>query len=146
MSSSSRGHTCTSELKRTARQTCPRLRGLPLSISHCATRFSNCTSGAFCSSTVGLAAKFTLWRDGFMLEQGVFSAGRSHLDAQAEMNGFSDPQWSFRYRGWVDLLDFRETLREPTVPTGRVDVAGEGHFAGGQYHGSGSYWGQNIAL
>ncbi len=95
---------------------------------------------------VGLAAKFTLWRDGFMLEQGVFSAGRSHLDAQAEMNGFSDPQWSFRYRGWVDLLDFRETLREPTVPTGRVDVAGEGHFAGGQYHGSGSYWGQNIAL
>src|SRR6266851_598331 len=43
---------------------------------------------------VGLAAKFTLWRDGFMLEQGVFSAGRSHLDAQAEMNGFSDPQWS----------------------------------------------------
>src|SRR6266581_934841 len=95
---------------------------------------------------VGLAAKFTLWRDGFTLEQGVFSAGRSHLDAQAEMNGFSDPQWSFRYRGWVDLLDFRKTLREPTVPTGRLDVAGEGHFAGGQYHGSGSYWGQNIAL
>src|SRR5438552_4111624 len=95
---------------------------------------------------VGLAAKFTLWREGFTLEQGVLSAGRSHLDVQAEMNGFSDPQWSFRYRGWVDLLDFRETLREPTVPTGRVDVAGEGHFAGGQYHGSGSYGGQNIAL
>jgi translocation and assembly module TamB len=95
---------------------------------------------------VGLSAKFTIWHEGFTLEQGVFSAGHSHLDAQAEMNGFSNPQWSFRYRGWVDLLDFRETLREPMVPTGRVDVRGEGQFAGGQYKGSGSYSGQNIAL
>jgi translocation and assembly module TamB len=95
---------------------------------------------------VGLSAKFTIWRDGFTLEQGVFTAGHSHLDAQAEMNGFSNPKWSFRYRGWVDLLDFRETLREPMVPTGRVDVRGEGQFAGGQYKGSGSYSGQNIAL
>ena len=84
------------------------------------------TSMHYAPLQVGLAAKFTLWREGFTLEQGVLSAGRSHLDVQAEMNGFSDPQWSFRYRGWVDLLDFRETLREPTVPTGRVDVAGEG--------------------
>jgi translocation and assembly module TamB len=95
---------------------------------------------------VGLSAKFTIWHEGFTLEQGVFSAGHSHLDAQAEMNGFSNPQWSFRYRGWVDLLDFRETLREPMVPTGRVDVRGEGQFAGGQYKGSGSYSGQNITL
>jgi translocation and assembly module TamB len=95
---------------------------------------------------VGLTAKFTIWRDGFTLEQGVFTAGRSRLDAQGEMNGFTNPQWSFRYRGWVDLLDFRETLREPMVPTGRVDVRGEGQFAGGQYKGSGSYSGQNIAL
>jgi translocation and assembly module TamB len=95
---------------------------------------------------VGLSAKFTIWHEGFTLEQGVFSAGHSHLDAQAEMNGFSNRQWSFRYRGWVDLLDFRETLREPMVPTGRVDVRGEGQFAGGQYKGSGSYSGQNIAL
>jgi translocation and assembly module TamB len=95
---------------------------------------------------VGLTAKFTIWRDGFTLEQGVFTAGRSRLDAQGEMNGFTNPQWSFRYRGWVDLLDFRETLREPMVPTGRVDIRGEGQFAGGQYKGSGSYSGQNIAL
>jgi translocation and assembly module TamB len=95
---------------------------------------------------VSLSAKFTLWRDGFTLEQGVLSAGHSHLDAQAEMNSFSNPQWSFRYRGWVDLLDIRETLREPMVPTGRVDVRGEGQLAGGQYKGSGSYFTQNIAL
>src|SRR6266436_3823183 len=99
------------------------------------------TSKRYKPLPVGLTAKFTLWHDGFTLEQGVLSAGHSHLDAQAEMNGFSNPQWNFRYRGWVDLLDFRETLREPMVPTGRVDVRGEG-----QFKGNGNYSGQNIAL
>src|SRR6267378_6494922 len=104
------------------------------------------TSKRYAPLPVGLSAKFTVWPDGFTLEQGVLSAGHSHLDAQAEMNNFSNPQWSFRYRGWVELLDFRETLREPTVPTGRVDLRGEGQFAGGQFKGTGSYSGQDIAL
>jgi translocation and assembly module TamB len=93
-----------------------------------------------------LSAKFTLWRDGFTLEQGVLSAGRSHLDAQAEMSDFTKPKWSFRYRGWVELLDFRETFRSPQVPTGHVDVRGEGTFANGQYKGTGSYAGRDIHL
>src|SRR5260370_1453151 len=104
------------------------------------------TSKRYVPLPVGLSAKFTVWRDGFTLEQGVLSAGHSHLDAQAEMNGFSNPQWSFRYRGWVDLLDFRETLREPMVPTGRGDVRGERQVARGQFKGSGRYSGQSIAL
>ena len=95
---------------------------------------------------VGLSAKFTLWRDGFALEQGVLSAGHSHLDAQAEMSNFANPQWSFRYRGWVELLDFRETFRDPNIPTGRVDLRGDGRFAGGEYKGNGDYSGQDIAL
>jgi translocation and assembly module TamB len=104
------------------------------------------TSKRFAPVPVGITAKFTVWREGFTLEQGAFRAGHSHLDAQAEMNGFTNPQWSFRYRGWVDLLDFRETFRNPMVPTGRVDVRGEGQFAGGQYKGNGSYAGEKIAL
>jgi translocation and assembly module TamB len=104
------------------------------------------TSKRYVPLPVSLTAKFTLWREGFTLEQGVLNVGRSHLDAQAEMNSFVKPQWSFRYRGWVELIDFRDTLREPMVPTGRVDVRGEGQFAAGQYKGSGSYSTQNIAL
>ncbi len=93
-----------------------------------------------------LSAKFTLWREGFTLEQGVLSAGRSHLDAQAEMSDFTKPKWTFRYRGWVELLDLRETFRSPLTPTGHVDVRGEGKFADGQYNGTGSYAGRDIHL
>jgi translocation and assembly module TamB len=93
-----------------------------------------------------LSAKFTLWREGFTLEQGVLSAGRSHVDAQAEMSDFAKPKWSFRYRGWLELLDLRETFRSPLTPTGHVDVRGEGSFADGVYKGSGSYAGRDIHL
>jgi len=93
-----------------------------------------------------LSAKFTVWREGFTLEQGVLSAGRSHLDAQAEMSDFTKPKWSFRYRGWVELLDLRETFRSPLTPTGHVDVRGEGTLRDGQYQGTGSYAGRDIHL
>ncbi len=95
---------------------------------------------------VGLTAKFTLWRDGFALEQGVLHAGHSRLDAQAEMNGFADPKWNYRYRGWVELADIRDTLRDPYVPAGRVDLHGEGQVANGKFKGTGNYASQDIAL
>jgi translocation and assembly module TamB len=93
-----------------------------------------------------LSAKFTLWREGFTLDQAMLSTGHSHLDAQAEMSNFARPKWNFRYRGWVELLDIRETFRSPAVPTGHVDVRGEGALADGQYKGTGSYAGRDIHL
>lgn len=104
------------------------------------------TSRRYMPVPLSLTAKFTLWRDGFALEQGVFTAAHSYLDAQAEMSDFVNPQWKFRYRGSVELLDFRETLRDPDIPTGHVDFRGEGQLVAGQYTGSGSYSGQEIAL
>jgi len=95
---------------------------------------------------VGVSAKFTLRRDGFTLEQGVVNAGRSRLDAQAEMQNYSQPKWTFRYRGWLDLLDIRENLRSPETPTGRADVHGEGTLAEGQLRATGSYAGHDITL
>lgn len=93
-----------------------------------------------------VSAKFTLWREGFTLEQGMVSTGRSHLDAQAEMLDFAKPNWSFRYRGWVELEDIREIMRAPMTPTGHVDIRGEGTFADGQYKGTGNYAGRDIHL
>ncbi|HEY2353251.1 MAG TPA: translocation/assembly module TamB domain-containing protein [Candidatus Acidoferrum sp.] len=104
------------------------------------------TSKKFVPVPVSVAAKFTVSRDGFTLEQGVFNAARSHLDAQATMTDFANPRWSLRYRGWLELVDLRETLRQPLVPTGRADVRGEGTFAGGQFHGTATYSGRDIAL
>jgi translocation and assembly module TamB len=104
------------------------------------------TSGGDLPIPANLSAKFTFWRDGFTLEQGVLSMARSQLDAQAEMAGFVNPKWTFRYRGWFDLLDFRQALRTPQVPYGRVDLRGEGAFADGAWHGTGNYAGQGIVL
>jgi len=104
------------------------------------------TAKHFLPWPVSMSAKFTLRRDGFTLEQGVLNAGRSHVDVQAEMQDYSQPKWSFRYRGWVNLLDIRENLRSPETPTGRADVHGEGTFADGQLRGSGSYSGNDIKL
>jgi translocation and assembly module TamB len=93
-----------------------------------------------------LSAKFTAWREGFALEQVTLGVGHSHLDATAEVSGFTAPQWSFRYRGWVDLADLRDNLREPKAPSGRVDLRGEGKLAAGQIQVNGSYAGQEIRL
>ena len=104
------------------------------------------TARRFMPVTADISAKFTLWRDGFTLEQGMVRAGRSRIDAQAEMSGFTDPQWTFRYRGWLNLLDIRETFRSPLTPAGRVDVRGEGGFTAGQLRGTGEYFGHDITL
>src|SRR6202140_1341199 len=104
------------------------------------------TAQRFLPIPIGVSAKFTISRDGFTLQQGALRAGRSHLDAQAELINFTDPRWNMRYRGWLELIDLREILRNPLVPTGRADVHGEGTFADGQFHGTGIYAGRDIAL
>jgi translocation and assembly module TamB len=104
------------------------------------------TAKRFIPLPVGVSAKFTVSQGSFTLEQGVVNAARSHLDTQAEMRNFANPSWTFRYRGWVNLLDLRETLRSPDVPTGRADVRGEATYAAGQFRSTGSYSGQDITL
>jgi translocation and assembly module TamB len=106
----------------------------------------NFTAKKFLPIPISIAAKFTVSQNGFALEQGVFSAAHSHLDAQAELRDFAQPKWSFRYRGWLTLLDLREILRSPDVPTGHVDVRGEGTLVAGQLRSTGSYSGQEITL
>ena len=62
------------------------------------------------------------------------------------MHDFANPQWEFRYRGWVNLLDLHETLRSQETPTGLADFRGEATYANGQFHGTGAYSGHDINL
>jgi translocation and assembly module TamB len=97
------------------------------------------TAKRFIPWPVSISAKFTLREDGFTLEQGVLSAGRSRIDAHVEMQDYAKPKWNFRYRGWIDLLDIRENLRSPETPTGRADIHGEGTFSDGKFHSTSNY-------
>jgi translocation and assembly module TamB len=104
------------------------------------------TADSFFPIPANISVKFTLSRDGFTIEQGILNAKRSHLDAQVEMKDFSDPKWTFRYRGWVNLLDLREALRSEETPTGRADVHGEATYASGVFNSTGNYVGSDITL
>src|SRR2546427_1348835 len=68
-----------------------------------------------------VSVKFTLSHTGFTAEQAVLRFGHSQVDAQAELADFTNPDWKFRYRGWLRLEDLRTILRSPFTPAGRVD-------------------------
>jgi len=91
-------------------------------------------------------AKFLLGHEGFSIEQAVVDVGRSHFDLHAETRDLVTPQWSYKYRGWLDLLDIREAFRTPEVPLGRIDMRGEGTVEKGAILGKGSYAADNITL
>src|SRR5260221_4180503 len=84
-----------------------------------------------------LSAKFSVDRDAFTVEQAVVDVGRSHVDLQAKTKNFESPDWNYRYRAWLDLLDIREVFRTPEVPLGRIDMRGEGKLASGVFGGNG---------
>ena len=93
-----------------------------------------------------LSAKFSLDKEGFAVEQAILDVGRSHFDMEAKMPDLSEFNLTYRYRGWLDLLDLREAFRTPEIPLGRVDLRGEGQVANGSVLGKGSFAGDNITL
>jgi translocation and assembly module TamB len=93
-----------------------------------------------------VTAKLSLRKDGFSVEQAVVDVARSHVDLQAETKDLVRPQWSYKYRGWLDLLDIREIFRTPEVPLGRIDLRGEGRIENGSVLGKGSFAADNITL
>jgi translocation and assembly module TamB len=93
-----------------------------------------------------VSAKFSLASDGFTVEQAIVDVGRSHFDLQAQTKDLSSPQWTYKYRGWLDLLDIRETFRTPEVPLGRIDLRGDGTVENDGIRGKGNFAGDNITL
>jgi len=104
------------------------------------------TSERFLPVPLSASTKFTFSRGGFTIDQGQFGVGTSRFDVQAEMSDFSAPEWKYRYRAWVNLVDFRKTFRAPLTPTGKVDLRGEGTYSAGELKGTGNYSGSEIVL
>ncbi len=93
-----------------------------------------------------LSAKFSLDKAGFTIDQAILDLGRSHVDLEAQIPDLSQPNLTYRYRGWLDLLDLREVFRTPEIPLGRVDLRGDGAVANGNVLGKGTFAGDNITL
>ncbi len=106
----------------------------------------NFTNKRFVPLPLNASTRFTIWHDGFTIDQGQFGIGTSRMDLQAEMSDFNAPLWKYRYRAWVNLVDFRKTLRAPLTPTGKVDMRGEGAFSHGELSGTGNYSASDILL
>ena len=53
------------------------------------------TNRNFLPLPLSASMKFTLWRNGFTIEQGQFGIGTSQMDVQAEMSDFQSPQWKY---------------------------------------------------
>ncbi len=96
-----------------------------------------------------LAAKFTLHRDSFALDELVWKLPHSELDLQAQLASFARADWTFRYRGRLSLEDVRTILRQPTTPDGITDFSGQARYASeapadGQWVATGYYNGHDI--
>jgi translocation and assembly module TamB len=93
-----------------------------------------------------LSAKFTLHRNAFELDELVWKLPHSELNLRAELPSFSQPNWNFRYRARVSLVDFRTVLRQPLVPDAITDFSGKARYDGRDWTASGHYSAQKVSL
>ena len=93
-----------------------------------------------------LSAKFTLRSDSLSVAQLQWKIPHSVFDVQADVTGFSQPVWAFRYRGESDFEDVRTILRKPRSPTGLLEFTGEGRYAAQQLSTTGRYVASGMAM
>jgi translocation and assembly module TamB len=92
------------------------------------------------------SARFSLRPNSFFLTQLQWKIPNAEIDAQADLPSFSQPEWSFRYRGQFDFEDLRSILRKPNAPGGHVGFTGDGRYAKQQVSVSGHYVADQIAM
>lgn len=120
--------------------------GAPLYLGQLSWQRFTFTARRYLPFAADLSMKFTFAADLFHVEQLQLKLPHSNFDVQADVEHFSAPTISFRYRGWLDLADVRTIFRKPNVPGGNVDFTGEGRYSGGDWQGSGHYSARDINL
>lgn len=93
-----------------------------------------------------IAAKFSLTRGAFSLDDLHWKLPHSELDARAEAPNLAVNDWKFAYRGNLALRDIRETFRSPTVPDSRVEFSGAASLTAGAWAAAGHFAGHEIDL
>ena len=93
-----------------------------------------------------LAAKFTLHRNSFELDELIWKLPHSELNLRAELPSFAESNWNLRYRGRLTLADVRTIFRSPLTPDLIADFSGQARYASGDWSGSGHFDGHDIKL
>ncbi len=93
-----------------------------------------------------LAAKFTLHRDAFELDEFTWNGPHSELNLRAELPSFAKSDWNFHYRGRLSLQDIRTIFREPLTPDLIADFSGQARYASGDWSGSGHFHGHDVTM
>ncbi len=96
--------------------------------------------------TSDFSAHFSLHPDSFSLTQLQWKGPQAEIDGQADISSFVKPEWTFRYRGQMDLEDLRTIMRVPDAPEGRVGFTGDGQYARQQLSIAGRYTADNIEM
>lgn len=96
--------------------------------------------------TADVAARFTLSRENFTLDQFRFTTPGIELTASAALASFTEPAWDFRYDGRLALDSLRTILRKPRSPTGNVRFHGQGAWRQGHLEVRGGYEASGVAM
>ncbi|MGC1796967.1 MAG: translocation/assembly module TamB domain-containing protein, partial [Candidatus Acidiferrales bacterium] len=93
-----------------------------------------------------VAAKFTLHRNAFALDDFTWKGPHSELNLRAELPSFQKSDWNLHYRGHLSLQDIRTIFREPLTPDLIADFSGQARYASGDWSGSGHFDGHDIKM
>jgi translocation and assembly module TamB len=76
-----------------------------------------------------LDAKFNATRQRFTLEQAVLRSGASKVTLDATVDDYTNPKINAKYDALVDAGEFRRILKNATIPTGTIRLAGHAQYA-----------------
>jgi translocation and assembly module TamB len=91
-------------------------------------------------------ARFSLRQNSFSLTQFQWKTAGTELDAQATLASFTQPAWTFRYRGQLRLEDMWNILRRRGAPGGHVEFAGDGKYSSDRVNIGGRYTADRITM
>ncbi|HXC30857.1 MAG TPA: translocation/assembly module TamB domain-containing protein [Verrucomicrobiae bacterium] len=91
-------------------------------------------------------ARFSLRQNSFSLTQLQWKTAGTELDAQATLASFTQPAWTFRYRGQLRLEDMWNILRRRGAPGGHMEFAGEGKYSSERMNIGGRYTADRITM